>query len=84
MVLKQKARRSFPPLNTQCLEKISEKWGTECLKTRFPLPTLLCAGYSVKLKNVYLHEILKNSLKVFYAKINDSSKVRSNEAVGGA
>ena len=24
-------------------------WGTECLNTRFPLPTLLCAGYSVKL-----------------------------------
>ena len=23
--------------------------GTECLNTRFPLPTLLCAGYSVKL-----------------------------------
>ena len=25
------------------------KWGTECLDTRFPLPTLLFAGYSVKL-----------------------------------
>ena len=25
------------------------KWGTEYLKTRFPLPTLLCAGYSMKL-----------------------------------
>ena len=24
------------------------KWGTECLNTRFHLPTLLCAGYSVK------------------------------------
>ena len=24
-------------------------WGTKCLNTRFPLPTLLCAGYSVKL-----------------------------------
>ena len=24
------------------------RWGTECLKTWFPLPTLLCAGYSVK------------------------------------
>ena len=29
--------------------ELGEKWGTECLKTRFPLPTLLCAGYSVKL-----------------------------------
>ena len=26
-----------------------EKWGMEYLTTRFPLPTLLCAGYSVKL-----------------------------------
>ena len=25
-------------------------WGTECLNNRFPLPTLLCAGYSVKLE----------------------------------
>ena len=25
------------------------KWGKECLNTGFPLPTLLCAGYSVKL-----------------------------------
>ena len=26
------------------------KWGTEFLNTRFPLPNLLCAGYSEKLK----------------------------------
>ena len=25
------------------------KWGTEYLNTGFPLPTLLCAGYNVKL-----------------------------------
>ena len=25
------------------------KWGTECLNTGFPLPTMLCARYSVKL-----------------------------------
>ena len=30
--------------------EFGRKWGTECLNTRFPLPTLLCAGYSVKLK----------------------------------
>ena len=24
------------------------KWGTECLYTKFSLPALLCAGYSVK------------------------------------
>ena len=28
---------------------ISEWWGTECLNTRVPLPSPLCAGYSVKL-----------------------------------
>ena len=29
--------------------ELGGKWGTECLNTRFPLPTMLCAGYSVKL-----------------------------------
>ena len=28
---------------------VEAKAGTECLNTRFPLPTLLCARYSVKL-----------------------------------
>ena len=32
--------------------QFGEKWRTEYLNTRFPLPTLLCAGYSVKL--IYL------------------------------
>ena len=45
-----KARRWVLPLNTQCLQ-FGRKWGTECLNTRFPLLTLLCAGYSVKLIN---------------------------------
>ena len=26
------------------------KWDTECLNSKFPLPNLLCAGYSVKLR----------------------------------
>ena len=30
------------------LPEIGGKWETECLNTRFPLPTL-CAGYSMKL-----------------------------------
>ena len=39
------------------------KWGTECLNTRFPLRTLLCARYRVKLINLFYfmlpkHEIL--------------------------
>ena len=29
------------------------KWETECVNTRFPLPTVLCAGYSVKLFLIY-------------------------------
>ena len=29
--------------------EFGRKWGTECLNTRFPLPPLQCAGYSVKL-----------------------------------
>ena len=31
--------------------EFGREWGTECLNTRFPLPTLLCPGYSVKLMN---------------------------------
>ena len=30
------------------------KWATECLNTRFPLPILLCAGYSVKLISFFI------------------------------
>ena len=29
--------------------EFGRKWGTECLNTRLPLPTLLCARNSVKL-----------------------------------
>ena len=29
--------------------EFGRKWGTECLNARFPLPTLQCAEYSVKL-----------------------------------
>ena len=32
------------------------KWGTECLNSRFPLPTMLCTGYSVKLKKKYSYK----------------------------
>ena len=30
------------------LPEFGGKWGMECFNTRFPLPILLCAGYSVK------------------------------------
>ena len=35
----------FPPFG--------RNWGTECLNTKFPVPTMLCAGYSVKLILIY-------------------------------
>ena len=35
--------------STRNASRFGRKWGTECLNTRFPLPTLQCAGYSVKL-----------------------------------
>ena len=42
------ARRYFPPLHATTLFQIRRY--TECLITRFPLPTLAYAGYSVKLQ----------------------------------
>ena len=52
-------------------EKNSAESGTECFSTRFPLPTLLRAGYSVKLikkylsvKNMYLY----NNIHKFWQK----------------
>ena len=36
------SKHAMPP-------ELGGKWGTECLNTMFPLPTLLCAGYKVKL-----------------------------------
>ena len=37
--------------------EFGRKWGTECLNTGFPLPTLLCAGYSVKLIYLFYFDI---------------------------
>ena len=34
--------------------ELGGKWGTKCLNTRFSLPTLLYAGYSVKLNLFYI------------------------------
>ena len=42
-VLNSATQHAMPP---EC----DGKWGAECLNTRFYLPTLLCAGYSLKLK----------------------------------
>ena len=48
--------KAWRSLNMQCLQNSTETGytpsspGTECLNIRFPLPTLLCAGYNVTLK----------------------------------
>ena len=47
-------------------------WGTECLNTRFPLPTLLCGGYSVKL--IYLFNF------ICYRKLQIESEEHSFES----
>ena len=47
MALSSATQHAMPP-------ELGGKWGTEYLNTRFPLPTLLCAGYSVKQKNIYI------------------------------
>ena len=39
----ERTQHTMPP-------ELGRKWGTECLNTRFLQPTLLCMGYSVKLK----------------------------------
>ena len=41
------------------LPEFGRKWGTDCLNTRFPLPTLQCAGYSVKLIYLYIYLLLR-------------------------
>ena len=45
--------------------EIGRKWGTECLNTRFLLPTLLCAGYSVKLIFDFFQSVAFNSRPFF-------------------
>ena len=47
-VSRQWAALSSAAQHTMSLEFV-RKWGTKCLNTLFPLPILLCAGYSVKL-----------------------------------
>ena len=40
--------------------EFGRKWGTQCHNTKFPLPTLLHAGYSVKLKKNILRTYKQN------------------------
>ena len=51
------AQHTMPP-------KFGRKWGAECLNTRLPLPTLLHAGYSVKLKKN------KRNIRIYKTPVN--------------
>ena len=53
--------------------EFGRKWGTECLNTRVPLPTLLCEGYSVKL--IYFRYILL-SIYLIFVYYNTSGRAR--------
>ena len=41
--------------------EFGREWGTECFSTRFPLPTLMCAGYSVKLIFLFYIRVKKGN-----------------------
>ena len=51
----------------------SRKWGSECLNTRFPLPTLQCAGYSVKMIYFYLFYGVKGWHLIYNVVVVDST-----------
>ena len=54
---------------TRNASRIRQKMGNRKSYTRFPLPTLLCAGYSVKL-------IKKTKIYVIYASITNNQRTR--------
>ena len=45
--------------------ELGGEWETECLNTRLPMPTLLCAGYSVKLIYIFFKLVTDILLKRF-------------------
>ena len=46
------------------------RWGTMCLNTEFPLPTMLCAGYSVKLLLYYVQSTPLFLIKILLLFLN--------------
>ena len=46
------------------------KWGMECFNSRFSLSTLLCAGYSVKVKKREKIKFIKLRVTIFLTLIN--------------
>ena len=73
---KAKAPRWVLPLNTQSLEKFGGKWRTGYLNTSFPLPTLLCAEYSVKLTSTpRRHQMCLHRLIISLNNIYSTKKI---------
>ena len=73
-------------------QKFGGKWGTERLNNRFPLPTLLCAGYSVKLnkKNATMKKKTEKStsfsnkqklIHLYFKQTTKEQSVRYNQLV---
>ena len=59
-------RRWDPSFNTQCLNSAENR--ERSLTTKFPLPTLQCAGYSVKLLLLNINIINKLTQHTLYLK----------------
>ena len=57
-------------LHHAMLPEFSGKWRAECLNTKLPLPTLLQAGYSVNIKEMFktiqLNLLFSKHLFIFY------------------
>ena len=74
LVSRQSAALSSATQHAFPLE-FGEKWETECLNTRFALPKLLCAEYSVKLKKNYICKSLWRCMFVPLSRKKFSTKL---------
>ena len=58
---------------SQDTTELHGKWGTECLNTRFPLPTPVYAGYSVKLKKNMKDFVISYKNLIVYVTVVNSN-----------
>ena len=65
--LRSATQHAIPP-------EFGRKWGTEYLITRFSQPTLLCAGYNVKLKLISIITNQKKRTPLFSINMNMNIK----------
>ena len=63
--------------STRYASEFGRKWGTVCLNTRLPLPTVLFTGYSVKLINWILNKIF-----IYLQLKNRSRALRESALIG--